>query len=95
LKKLHRALFQDISWSTDHVLQQTSESAQKINLKVHFLPAWYDVDDSKTLWRLCEELFTPQEDAVSGYPAPATRDFLAAILEREGRERIWPTEAPQ
>ncbi len=93
LKKLHGNLFTDIAWSTDRVLQQTIERAREIKLKVHFLPEWYDVDDSKTLWRLCEELFSPQEGVASGYPAPATRDFLEAIFEREGRARIWPTEA--
>lgn len=95
LKKPHRALFEDIAWSTDRVLQQTVERAEEINLTVHFLTAWYDVDDRKTLWRLCEELFTPQEGVASGYPAPATRDFMEAILEREGRERIWPTESAE
>ena len=95
LKRLHRALFEDIPWSTDRVLQQTIERARKINLKVHFLPSWYDVDDRKTLRRLCEELFAPHEGGSTGYPAPATRRFLQALLEGEGRERIWPTAAPQ
>jgi rSAM/selenodomain-associated transferase 1 len=95
LKRLHRALFEDIPWSTDRVLKQTLERAQKMDLMIHFLPEWYDVDDSKTLRLLCEELFAPQEGAVAGYPAPATRKFIETILEGEGRERIWPTGAPE
>lgn len=95
LKRLHRVLFEDIAWSTDRVLQQTIERAQKINLKIHLLPSWYDVDDRKTLRRLCEELFAPHEGTAAGFPAPATRKFLEALLAGEGRERIWPTEEPQ
>ena len=95
LSRPHQILFEGIAWSTDRVLKQTIERAQKIKLKIHFLPAWYDVDDRKTLRRLCEELFAPHKGHSAGYPAPATRKFLQALLEREGRERIWPTEAPQ
>jgi len=95
LNRPHQVLFEDIAWSTDRVLQQTIERAQKINLKIHFLPSWYDVDDRKALRRLCEELFAPHEGAAAGYPAPATRKFLEALLAGEGRERIWPTDAPQ
>ena len=90
LKKLYRALFEDIAWSTEHVLQQTIERAQQLNLHIHFLPAWYDVDDRSTLRRLCEEFFGPPERGPAGYPAPATREYLEALLQREGRERIWP-----
>jgi rSAM/selenodomain-associated transferase 1 len=95
LNRPNRALFEDIAWSTDRVLEQTIERAREISLKVHFLPAWYDVDDRKTLWRLCQELFAPPDGAAAGYPAPATRKFLEGIIEGEGRERIWPAEAPQ
>ena len=59
LKKLHRALFEDIAWSTERVLQQTIERARQMNLKVHLLPTWYDVDDRMTLRRLCDEFFGP------------------------------------
>jgi uncharacterized protein len=92
LKKLHRALFDDIAWSSERVLQQTIERAREMNLKVHLLPTWYDVDDRETLHRLCDELFGPNGSRVAGYPAPATRDYLGRLLEREGRDRIWPNE---
>ena len=55
--KLHRALFENIEWSTSRVLQQTLERAQESGLRVHLLPTWYDVDDAATLRRLCQELF--------------------------------------
>ncbi len=92
LKKLHRALFDDIAWSSERVLQQTSERAREMNLKIHLLPTWYDVDDRMTLHRLCDELFGPNGSRAAGYPAPATRDYLSRLLQREGRDRIWPNE---
>ncbi len=90
LKKLHRALFEDIAWSTERVLEQTLERARKMKLTVHLLPTWYDVDDRGTLQRLCQEFFVANSNAAGGYPAPATRGYLEELLEREGRERIWP-----
>jgi len=92
LKKLHRALFENIDWSTERVLSQTIERAVQLDLKVHLLPAWYDVDDRATLGRLCDELFGEHSSAEECTSAPATRGFLAELLQKEGRERIWPPE---
>jgi uncharacterized protein len=92
LKKLHRSLFQDIDWSTERVLEQTIARAKEIPLDVHLLPVWYDVDDRATLRRLCREFFAANGSASGGYSAPATRKYLAALLKREGRDRIWPNE---
>jgi uncharacterized protein len=93
LKKLHRQLFGGIDWSTDRVLEQTIQRAREIDLPVHLLPTWYDVDDRATLNRLCEEFFGENGIARPGYPAPTTRQFLDELLQREGRERIWPDGA--
>ena len=89
LKKLHRALFSGITWSTERVLEETVQRAKQLNLKVHLLPTWYDVDDRATLARLCRELFD-RDSAGAGYQAPATRGYLDGLLKKEGRERIWP-----
>jgi rSAM/selenodomain-associated transferase 1 len=93
LKKVHRTLFKDITWSSKRVLQQTVEQAGRINIKLHFLPVWYDVDDYTTLRRLCDEFFGSAKSTAPGYPAPATRGYLEGLLRREGRARIWPDEA--
>lgn len=93
LKKLHRRLFEHIDWSTDRVLDQTIAAAREIGLTVHLLPTWYDVDDRTTLSRLCHEFFGSNGNAGDSAAAPATRDFLAGLLEREGRVRIWPNES--
>ena len=88
LKQLHRRLFEDIDWSTERVFKQTKDRAKELGLPVHELEKGLDVDDSATLAQLCEELFGRK---TSGDVAPETRKFLSQIIEREGRDRIWPT----
>ncbi len=56
LKTAHRRMFEDIAWSTERVAAQTLERAREINLEVHSLPVWYDIDDSDDLRRLNAEL---------------------------------------
>ena len=90
MKKFQPRLFERIDWSTDRVLSQTVERAGEVGLEVRFLPACYDVDDRTTLRRLCHDLFGPN-DGQEREIAPATREFLREIIDREGRQRIWPT----
>ena len=89
LKKLHISLFQDIAWSTECVFDQTKRRAAEIGLAVYELPRGFDVDDRATLARLCEELLG-HESRSPGNMAPNTHRFLSEIVEREGRDRIWP-----
>ncbi len=91
VKKAHRRLFEDITWSTEHVARETLARADEINLETVQLPTWYDVDDAPTLRALCDELFAGTR--ANGFHAPQTRAFLAGIIEREGRERIWPDKS--
>jgi uncharacterized protein len=56
LKREHPRLFTDIAWSTERVAEQTLERAREIELDMHLLPAWYDVDDADDLRQLHEEL---------------------------------------
>ena len=88
LKRAHRSLFDRIAWSTAEVLAHTIERAEEIGVPVELLPRWYDVDDTTTLNRLCEELFEQRQDGA--YLAPHTRAFLASLIEKEGRDRICP-----
>lgn len=89
LKHVHRNLFNEIAWSTSDVLARTRQRAAEIDLPVELLPAWYDVDDAETLDQLCEELFCAS--GLNGaHPAPHTRAFLEAIIQREGTQRICP-----
>jgi uncharacterized protein len=74
LKTARRRLFEDIAWSTQDVAAQTLERAREIELDVHTLPSWYDVDDLNGLHRLYREtrpprLARPQADALEpNYP---------------------------
>jgi len=89
LKKKQGRLFEEINWSTHDVLKQTVERAAELKLDVEFLPPCYDVDDRTTLRRVCDELLGENARSTVN-TAPATRTFLRSIIEREGRERIWP-----
>lgn len=89
LKRLHQKLFEKIDWSTRRVFEQTMQRAGDIGLQVHQLPSGFDVDDRATLARLCEELFGKKGSSTKDV-APFTRKFLSEIIEREGRDRVWP-----
>jgi hypothetical protein len=56
LKQTHARMFEDITWSTERVAEQTLARAREIGLEMHVLPAWYDVDDVDALNRLDAEL---------------------------------------
>lgn len=92
LKKSHHRLFEGIDWSTEHVLRQTVEAAREIGLPVHLLPSGYDVDDRHTLSRLCAECLGANGTHDDTFAAPATRQFLRDLIDREGRDRIWPDD---
>jgi uncharacterized protein len=89
MKKLHRRVFEEIDWSTQHVFEQTKERATEVGIRVYELALGLDVDDRTTLAQLCADLFGPNERSTSDL-ATNTREFLSKIIEREGRERIWP-----
>ncbi len=82
LRQPHAEPFQNITWSTASVLEETIQQCAEANLKVHLLPTWYDVDDAATLAILEAELIEgkrPAFAAVDGYPAPHTRDMLTTL----------------
>jgi rSAM/selenodomain-associated transferase 1 len=83
LKRHHRRLFEDIDWSTERVSAQTLERARELDLAVHHLPSWYDVDDLAALRVLMGELIHDRRFRVWGStPTPATwtRHELARLL---------------
>lgn len=54
-------LFSDIDWSTPRTLEQTIANAEQLNLRVHRLPCWYDIDTAADLRRLRRELDSSKE----------------------------------
>ena len=79
LKRPHRRLFEEISWSTESVFRQTIDRAAEIGLSVDALPVWYDVDDVASLRRLIGDLASPDR---TGYPAPHTSALLRRLTPR-------------
>ena len=55
IKREHRRLFEDVSWSTDVVAKQTLERSSELGLDAALLPVWYDVDDCDTLMQLARD----------------------------------------
>ena len=84
LKQAHRRMFQDITWSTEQVAEQTLERAREIGLDVHILPAWYDVDDLQSLRMLHEEIRGHGGVPRANAPAPALH--TTALIDRLCRE---------
>jgi uncharacterized protein len=70
---LHRQLFQDIPWSSAHVMDETLKMAGEAGIGVSLLPLWRDVDTAADLGR--PEL----RDERNG--APLTREFLLNRLK--------------
>jgi len=97
LRKAHRRLFEDITWSSSAVFHQTLDRAAELGLDVQLLPAWYDVDDLESLRWLCEELFAGNgrhnPENLAAHHAPHTRNYLRALIEKRGRHKLgleWP-----
>jgi len=87
LRRPRPELFAGIAWSTRAVFGQTVRAARAAGLRVHFLPAWFDVDTPADLDRLARELATtpagrhgdPRRTrallgALAGAPRPAARN---------------------
>ena len=49
LSRSVRSIFQDIDWSTPHVLSQTLARLESSGLSLGLLPPWYDVDTPEDL----------------------------------------------
>src|SRR5262249_11542972 len=73
------ALFADMRWSAPDVLAVTCERAQRLGLRVHRLPPWYDVDTAADLVRLRDDLASVAGLPAAGAVAWRTRRWLAAF----------------
>jgi uncharacterized protein len=91
MKAEHDRLFQDIAWSTEHVAHQTLERARELDLPVHVLPKWYDVDDIAGLKMLQAELFEGRSFAPEFCPAEPryARALIQSLIETaDFKERL-------
>lgn len=80
MRAVHRALFEDITWSTPQVLEQTLTQARRHGLSVSLVPPWYDIDTEEDLYRLARELSQGIGDG-----APRTQACLMQL-------GLYPTE---
>ena len=79
LKAAHAEPFENITWSTGSVLEETRAQVRGAGLELVELPLWYDVDDADTLRVLEAELLRGERPAfatVDGFDAKASREFL-------------------
>jgi rSAM/selenodomain-associated transferase 1 len=68
-------LFQNMTWSTATVMNETRRRAAEHGIAVEDVPEWYDVDDGPSLARLEDDL----RSGVGGLgPAAATRRLLGS-----------------
>jgi uncharacterized protein len=92
MKRPYRRLFEDIDWSTELVAVQTLERARELDLAVHQLPSWYDVDDLAALNLLVGELILERRFRVWGStPTPATwtrRELVRLLAETDLAARL-------
>lgn len=87
LRAPHLGLFDSIDWSTPRVFGQTLGRAHALGLRVHTLPAWYDVDQPADVDRLREHLKT-----LPASVAPRTRRALDEVLPAPAH-RARPAQA--
>jgi uncharacterized protein len=81
LKQLHRRVFEQIDWSTERVLDQTTQRAAELSVPVELLSPGYDIDDRTTLRRLCDELVGANSTSAT-LSAPHTREFLIQLTSK-------------
>jgi rSAM/selenodomain-associated transferase 1 len=89
LKAPRRRLFEDISWSTDRVFEQTKARIAELALPHMTLPIWYDIDDEGALKRLFDNLCQKGQPRRfnSGYLANHTRRLLNGLFQTEDTSR--------
>ncbi|MEG9438817.1 TIGR04282 family arsenosugar biosynthesis glycosyltransferase [Edaphobacter sp. HDX4] len=79
MKQAHKEVFDNITWSTASVFDETVAAIREIGVELVTLPLWYDVDDAATLAILKAELLNdlrPEFTSVRGFSAGHTRSFL-------------------
>lgn len=73
LRTVVESMLDDIEWSTDNVFVQTVSKCTQAGLEVIFLDLSFDVDDERTLKKLCDDLERGEKSA------PHTKAKLEAM----------------
>ena len=64
MKKPHEYLFEDISWGSDRVLEQTLSRAEELGMRVTLLSKLWDVDTSADYQRWKQEVLIDQVNRI-------------------------------
>jgi rSAM/selenodomain-associated transferase 1 len=56
LRKLEKAIFENVAWSSPETFEQVFENAHELKLHLREVPAWYDVDERKDFEKLRGEI---------------------------------------
>lgn len=90
LKAAHRHMFEDVAWSTERVAGQTLQRAREIDLEIHVLPAWYDVDDVDALRRLHGEICRTDLESQRPDGTPHRAEQTAKLMRKlaHGRDFV-------
>ncbi|MGD1904233.1 MAG: TIGR04283 family arsenosugar biosynthesis glycosyltransferase [Geitlerinemataceae cyanobacterium] len=83
--RLDRALFSDIPWSTDRVLELTVAAAKRAELTVAMLPTYDDIDRPEDLPRLAEATGWAQRKISAIVPTYNEAGKIAATLQSLSR----------
>src|SRR5262249_21011423 len=88
LKHAHARMFEDITWSTERVAEQTLARAREIGLDGHGLSAWYDVDDLEVRMRVDAELRgADMETRRQASQQPRFAPHAAKLMRQLARDR--------
>jgi rSAM/selenodomain-associated transferase 1 len=77
LRRPAPALFSDVAWGTAAVFEVTLARARALDLRVHLLPPWHDVDTTEDLARLRRDLAGAGGDMTGAW---RTRRWLEAFV---------------
>jgi rSAM/selenodomain-associated transferase 1 len=77
LRRPAPALFSDVAWGTAAVFEVTLARARALDLRVHLLPPWHDVDTAADLARLRRDLAGAGGDMTGAW---RTRRWLEAFV---------------
>ncbi len=80
LKEPRPELFEDVSWSTPEVLEQTIARVDGVGATYHLLPEKTDIDTWQDALAVLEEIISEDPDGSAGL-APRTRALLSVLME--------------
>ena len=73
LRKLEKAIFESVAWSSTETFEQVFENIHRLRLHLREVPSWYDVDEREDFEKLREEILHNKN---AQRRAPETYDLI-------------------